>query len=203
MLLGMLRVTSMVMAAATAAMPVWAADSTPPPFVKRGMPGEGQQAMEPLAGDWKVAMTVYIAMGSPKQPVTSTDLVAHREWIAGGRFLRDVTQGTVGGSPYWRMGTLGYSNMDGRYEWVTQDGFNANMMIYKGAEHAGPHSPASLSGTFTDQGVLGERYTGKTIRQRTVITIDGPDHHTIDIYFTPPGGKERLGDHKVYTRIPG
>ena len=49
--------------------------------------------MEPLAGDWKVAMTVYIAMGSPKQPVTSTDLVAHREWIAGGRFLRDVTQG--------------------------------------------------------------------------------------------------------------
>ena len=110
-----------------------AAAAGAPPFVTRGMPAEGQKAMEPLAGDWKVTMTVYIAMGSPEHPVTSNDLVAHREWIAGGRFLRDVTEGTIGGSPYWRMATLGYSNMDGRYEWVTQDAFNANMMIYQGA----------------------------------------------------------------------
>ena len=188
--------------AAPVLTPVIAADS-PPPFVTRGLPAEGHKAMAPLAGVWKVSMTVYAAMGTPEKPVTSTDLVTRREWIAGGRFLRDVTEGTIGGAPYWRMGTLGYSNIDGRYEWVTQDALNANMMIYRGAAKAGPQFPASLSGTFTDQGILGERYAGKTIRQRTVIKIDGPDHHTIDLYFTPPGGTERLVDHKDYTRVPG
>lgn len=148
-------------------------------------------------------MTLYIAMGSPEHPVTSTDLVAHREWIAGGRFLYDVTQGTLGGAPYWRAGTLGYSNVDARYEWVTQDATNANMMIYQGKPKTGPHFPASLSGTFTDQGILGERYAGKTVRQRTVIKIDGPDSHTIDLYFTPPGGREKLAARAVYTRSPG
>jgi hypothetical protein len=191
------------LAMAAPASTLTAADDPPPPFVTRGLPADGQKAMAPLAGVWKVTMTVYAAMGTPEKPVTSSDLVARREWIAGGRFLRDVTEGTIGGSPYWRMGTLGYSNIDGRYEWVTQDALNANMMIYQGAANAGPQFPASLSGAFTDQGILGERYVGKTIRQRTVIKIDGPDHHTIDLYFTPPDGAERLVDHKGYTRVPG
>ncbi len=37
---------------------------------------------------------------------------------AGGRFLYDVTEGTLADGPYWRMGVLGYSTMDERYEWV-------------------------------------------------------------------------------------
>lgn len=175
----------------------------PPPFVVRGLPGEGQKAMQALAGDWRVEMSLFAAMGTPQHPTTSSDLIAHREWIGGGRFLRDVTEGTFGGSPYYRMGTLGYSNMDRRFEWVTQDGLNANMMIYQGARQSGPGMPASLVGTFTDQGLLGEASAGKTIRQRTVIKIDGPDRNVMEIYFTPPGGRERLVDRKVYTRIKG
>jgi hypothetical protein len=175
----------------------------PPPFVVRGLPGDGQKAMQALAGDWRVEMSLYAAMGSPQHPATSTDLVSHREWIGDGRFLRDVTQGTFGGSPYYRMGTLGYSNMDRRFEWVTQDGLNANMMIYQAPKGSGPGFPASLAGTFTDQGLLGEASAGKTVRQRTVITIDGPDHNVMEIYFTPPGGRERLVDRKAYTRVKG
>ena len=38
--------------------------------------------------------------------------------------------------------------------------------------------------------------------QRTTITIESPDRHVIDIYFTPPGGAEVLADHGVYTRRP-
>jgi hypothetical protein len=175
----------------------------PPPFVVRGLPGDGQAAMQALAGNWRVEMTLYAAMGSPEHPVSSNDLTARREWIGGGRFLRDVTEGTFAGSPYYRMGTLGYSNMDRRFEWVTQDGLNANMMIYQGARRSGPTFPASLYGTFTDQGLLGEASAGKTIRQRTLIRVDSPDRHVMEIYFTPPGERERLIDRKVYTRIKG
>lgn len=173
----------------------------PPPYAVRGMPGPGQLAMKVLAGDWRVRMTLYAAVGTPQKPVVSTDLVAHRELVADGRFLTDETKGTMAGQPYFRRGTLGYSNMDGRFEWVTQDALNANMMIYRGASRSGYRFPVSLSGTFTDQGLLGEATAGKTLRQRTVITILDPDHHRFDIYFTPPGGPERLVDRKEYSRI--
>jgi hypothetical protein len=75
--------------------------------------------------------------------------------------------------------------MDRRFEWVTQDGLNANMMIYLRAWRSGPTFPASLSGTITDQGLLGEASAGKTIRQRTLIRIDSPDRHVMEIFFTP------------------
>jgi hypothetical protein len=36
---------------------------------------------------------------------------------------------------------------------------------------------------------------------RTVITIESNDRHRFDLYFTPPGGAERLIDRKIYTRM--
>lgn len=172
-----------------------------PPFVERGMPGAGHAALASLAGDWRVTMSLYAAMGSPSKPLVSTDLIARRRVIGGGRFLSDETTGTMGGQPYFRRGTLGYSNMDRRFEWVTQDALNANMMIYQGAKGSGPRLPTSMIGTFTDQGLLGEKMAGRTIAQRTVITVADRDRHRIDIFFTPPGGRERLVDRKDYVRI--
>lgn len=37
------------------------------------------------------------------------------------------------------------------------------------------------SGTFTNPGLLGPNYVGKTIPMRTVITIRENDRHTFDI----------------------
>ena len=157
--------------------------------------------MKVLAGNWGVSETLYLAVGSPEHPTTSTDLVAHRDWIGGGQFLREIIEGTIAGSPSWREGTLGYSRMDHRFEWITQDSLNANMMIYFAPSNSGPSFPASLNGAFTDQGVLGEKFVGKSIVQRTVITVTGPNSNVFDLYFTPPGERERLAIHYVYTQI--
>src|SRR3954470_22457200 len=110
--------------------------AAPPPFVMRGIPGPGHEVMKVLAGKWRAAVTLYIALGSPTEPVTSRDCVTTREWIGGGRYLYDTTTGTIAGFPFWRVGTLGYSNMDRRFEWVTQDGINSNMMIYLAARNS-------------------------------------------------------------------
>ena len=193
-----LAATTLALTSPTHAQPP---QKAPPPFVTRGTPGPGQAAMKPLVGNWRVKMSLFAALGTPEKPVVSTDVRAHRAFVAGGRFLADETKGTFGGQPYYRRGTLGYSNMDKRYEWVTQDGLNSMMMIYQGALNSGPHFPATLYGNFTDQGLLGEQYVGRTIRQRTVINILDNDHHRMEIYFTPPGDKERLIDRKDFTRI--
>jgi hypothetical protein len=84
---------------------------------------------------------------------------------------------------------------------VTVDGANANMMIYLGASGSGPQLPISMSGVFTDQGWLGEAMAGKSVPMRTVIRIESNERHVFELYFTPPGGTERLVDQKVYTRM--
>jgi hypothetical protein len=173
-----------------------------PAFVQRGLPGAAHRALEPLVGTWKVEKTSYIAGGAPQKPVSSRDIISRREWLADGRFLRDETQGQIGGSKYWRLGLLGYSTMDRCYEWVTIDALNANMMIYRGVPGSGERLPITVTGVFTDQGLISERTAGKPIQQRTVIRIESNDRHVIELYLRPPNAAEFLADRAVYTRVP-
>ena len=115
--------------------------------------------------------------------------------------MRDVTQGTFGGNPYYRLGILSYSTMDKRYEWNTVDALNANMMTYKGVKgSASATGDIVMTAEFTDQGVLGDSYAGKNVGQRTVIKIESPNRHVFDLYLTPPGAKERLASRAIYIR---
>ncbi len=173
-----------------------------PAWIRRGLPGAGHAAIAQLVGSWRVQMGVYGVLGrrDDEPPLISDDIVARREWVGGGRYLQDTTEGKLEGSPYWRRGWLGYSNMDRHYEWVTIDAVNSEMMSYASATGSGPQTTINLTGVFTDQGVAGEAYAGKSIAMRTVIRIDSNDRHTIELYFTRPGDKERLATRAVYTR---
>ncbi|MEM4987884.1 DUF1579 family protein [Collimonas sp. H4R21] len=173
-----------------------------PAWIRRGLPGAGHAAIAPLVGTWHVQMGIYGTLGrrDDEPPITSDDIVARREWVAGGRYLEDTTEGSLEGARYWRRGWLGYSNMDRRYEWVTIDAVNSEMMSYASSTGSGPQTAISLTGVFTDQGVAGEAYAGKSIPMRTVIRIESNDRHTIELYFTRPGDKERLATRAVYTR---
>jgi Protein of unknown function (DUF1579) len=173
-----------------------------PNWMRRGLPGPGHAALEPLTGAWRVEMSIHATFGrSPSAPpIVSTDLICRREWVAGGRYIEDITEGTAVGSRYWRKGWLGYSTMDRRYEWVTIDAVNSTMMSYVSAKGFGTNMPISMSGVFTDQGVAGEDSVGKTVAMRTVIRIETQDRHVIELYFTPPGKREMLATRMVYTR---
>jgi hypothetical protein len=170
-----------------------------PPFVKRGLPGPFHAALDPLVGEWGVDKEIYIAIGSPEKPAKSSGMTAKRRWFGGGKHLEDITQGTIGGA-YYRLGVLGFSNLDARYEWVTFDALNANLMLYRGVRLDKPSQTIVMTGTFTDQGLLGEDSVGKEIPMRTLIEIESHDRHAISLFFTPPGRGEILIDKSVYTR---
>jgi uncharacterized protein DUF1579 len=192
---------AMAVAACFTAAPSIASAQDAPPSLRRAVPGAGHAVLQALVGTWRVEQSIYIGLGTREHPAVSRDIICRREWVAGGRFLQDVTEGTVAGGPYWRKGLLGYSNMDQRYEWVTVDGFNTMLMIYLGARGSGPQAPITVSGVFTDQGWLGEANVGKPVAMRTVIRFEGNDRHVFELYFTLPGGEEVLVDRKVYTRM--
>jgi hypothetical protein len=172
-----------------------------PKWQSRGLPGPGHAALKPLVGSWRVRMNFYATFGrSPDLPPLVSEGMCRREWVAGGRYLEDMTEGTTPGAPYWRKGWLGYSNMDRRYEWITIDAVNSNMMIYAGAPGSGSKMPIIMSGVFTDQGVAGEQYAGKAVGMRTVIKLESNDSHILELYFTPPGKPEVLATRQIYTR---
>jgi hypothetical protein len=173
-----------------------------PAWMLRGAKGAGHAAMAPLAGSWRVELSIYGTMGrSPDlPPIVSTDIRTTRTWVADGHYLEDTTEGTVDGQPYWRRGWLGYSNIDRSYEWVTIAPF-VPMMVYRGKPGSAERMPIDMSGVFTDQGVVGESTVGQTVGQRTVFRIESTDRHVSELYFRPPGGKEQLALRMVYTRI--
>ena len=174
-----------------------------PEWMRRGMPGPGHAALEPLIGTWRVEMSIYGTFGrsGDEPPIVSNDLICRREWVAGGRYLEDLTEGTAAGGRYWRKGWLGYSNMDRRYEWVTIDAVNSTMMSYAGAPGSGAERPISMTGTFTDQGVAGESAVGRQVPMRTVVRFESADRHVFELYFTPPGRPEVLAARNIYTRL--
>jgi Protein of unknown function (DUF1579) len=173
-----------------------------PKWKSRGLPGPGHAALEPLVGTWRVQMSIYATFGrSPDDPaIVSDDLTCKRQWVAEGRYLEDLTEGTAAGGLYWRKGWLGYSNMDRRYEWVTIDAVNTTMMSYVSAAGSGDKMPISMTGVFTDQGVAGEQNVGKSVGMRTVIKIESIDRHVFELYFTPPAKREVLATRQIYTR---
>jgi uncharacterized protein DUF1579 len=171
-----------------------------PPFAQRGLPGTFQAALDPLQGKWKVEKKIFIAIGTKEHPAVSSGMTCTRRWIAGQRHLEDVTTGTLGGGAYYRLGVLGFSNIDRQYEWATFDALNSNMMIYHSVPMDAPSHKIVLTGTFTDQGLLGESSVGKSVPMRTNLEILGPDRHIIDLTFMPPGEPEILIDHSTYTR---
>lgn len=175
-----------------------------PGWIRRGLPGQGHEALQPLVGRWRVRYEVYGTLGrrGDEPPIVSEDVTTRREWIGGGRFIEDTTEGTLMGAPMWRRGWLGYSNIDQRFEWVTIDSVNPTMMIYLGSPRSGPQHPIEMNGAFTDQGVAGEETVGKRVGLRTVIRIDNNDRHMFELYFTRPGGKEVLALRSVYVRVP-
>ena len=175
-----------------------------PGWIRRGLPGSGHEALQPLVGRWRVRYEVYGTLGrrGDEPPIVSEDVTTRREWIGEGRFIEDTTEGTLMGAPIWRRGWLGYSNIDQRYEWVTIDSVNPTMMIYLGAPRSGPQQPIDMNGAFTDQGVAGEETVGKRVGLRTVIRIDNNDRHMFELYFKRPGDKEVLALRSVYVRVP-
>lgn len=164
-------------------------------------PGPHHRLLDPLAGTWEATKHNYL-LGKDGKPLVSRDIKVTVRWLTktGRRYLQETTEGTLGGRPYHRIGVLGFSNIDRRYEWTTFDNVTPQAMTYRGERVEGRPSVLSIPGEFTDPGVLGPEYVGQTIPMRTVITISSKGRHTFDLYFTPPGQPERLVDKVVYTR---
>ncbi|MCC3330301.1 DUF1579 family protein [Nocardia abscessus] len=161
----------------------------------------GHRRIGQLVGEWKGEKSTFVAGGTADNP-TKREIVSRWEWIAetGNNFLREEAEDVQGSSAYYRLGLLGFSPTDNRYEWSTVDSVTPMTMSYKGAKGSGGDADIVMAGEFTDPGVLGPQFVGKTIPMRTVIRLESADRVVMEISFAPPGEPERIADRVVLTR---
>lgn len=176
----------------------WAqARDTLPSSTRLSMPGEQHRWLEPLTGKWDVQMRVWPAAGA--QPVTSTELAATREWILGGRYLREELTGRFADQPSTRVGLLSYNNLEQRFEFLTADTFEPGQMWYasQGMDSA---RQISLRGESTEAG-YGPQPTGRKRALRLEMEIS-EGRNVQRIYVKYPGEAEFMFVEQIFVRKP-
>jgi hypothetical protein len=168
-----------------------------PASARLAMPGDKHRWLEPLVGQWSVEMRVYVAPGQP--PLVSKDMSASREWILGGRYLREELRGSFAGNPSHRVATLSYNNLDERFELATIDTFEPGQMWYAG-QRVGSAQRIEMHGASTEAGMTAKP-TGRKRDLRFEFEI-GRDANVQRIYVKYPAEPEFLFVEQLFTRKP-
>jgi hypothetical protein len=165
-----------------------------PAATRLALPGEKHKWLNPLVGTWNVAMRVWPAPGA--QPITANTLTAKREWILGGRYLREELEGEFAGNPSHRIAILSYNNLDERFELSTIDTFEPGQMWY--ASHAANASNRiNLHGDSVEAG-FGPAPTGRKRALRFEFEIER-DRNVQRIFVKYPAQDEFLFVEQVFT----
>jgi hypothetical protein len=165
-----------------------------PASTRLALPGEKHRWLAPLVGTWNVAMRVWPAPGA--QPIASNALVAKRDWILGGRYLREELQGEFAGNPSNRIAILSYNNLEERFELATMDTFEPGQMWYT-SNSAATSSRINLHGDNVEAG-FGQAPTGRKRALRFEFEIERA-RNVQRIYVKYPGQEEFLFVEQVFT----
>ncbi|MEO7223590.1 MAG: DUF1579 family protein [Devosia sp.] len=170
--------------------PAWAETASD----RLAAPGPEHAWMEPLVGQWTVAMRVWPGAGA--EPFDIPGMTANREMVLGGRYLHEVLVGSDGVAK--REATLGFNRLDGRFELVTVDSFEPGQMVYLGRGDEAAES-MSLFGESTEAG-MGAEPTGRRRDLRFSIVVESADANVQRICVRYPGGEEYLFVEQRFTR---
>ncbi|TYC21002.1 DUF1579 domain-containing protein [Micromonospora sp. MP36] len=137
----------------------------------------------------------------------------------GGRFLEEETEGTLAGRPYYRMGILGFSTIDRRYEWTTFDSVTPTAMTYRGAPVSGRPSVLSIRANSPTRACWARSTSARLSRcgpssrsEATTPPSSSTSRRTASpsgwstgssapaAFADPPGQKERLVNRLGYSR---
>ncbi|MBO9634452.1 MAG: DUF1579 domain-containing protein [Chitinophagaceae bacterium] len=143
-------------------------------------PGDMHKMLAKQDGTWDNEMTMWMEPGKPPQVSKSTSV---NKMILGGRYQQSTYTGSMMGEPFEGIGTIGYDNFKKKFvsSWV--DNGSTGIMNMEGN-----YDPAAKSITLT--GTMADPATGKDCTMREVMTMTDDKHNTLEMYYTPAGGKE-------------
>lgn len=151
-------------------------------------PGPQHAELAKTAGEWDLALTMWMEPGAEPTKSTAT---ATRSMLWDRILVEDV-QGDMMGMTFKGHGMTGYDNVTGEWWSTWMDNMSTGMMKSTGTWD-------EESGTATYSGESVDPMTGKPMKVRMVVT-PGADKETMVMYMTPEGGDEHKSMEIVYTR---
>jgi len=154
---------------------------------------DAHKKLEPFAGTFKAKVKLW--MGSV-EPHVSTGVMTNTLDL-GGRFLKQAYKGDPTEGPFPNFegrGFWGYNTVDRRYEGFWIDTASTFMQT--------EHGQVDESGkVWTMRGRMTDPQSGGQMEKRSVITLKGNDRHSVEMYFTVPGGSEFKAMEIQYERL--
>jgi hypothetical protein len=151
-------------------------------MMKAATPGAQHAMLTKMAGEW--SCTVKYQM-DPAQPAQESQSTATITALMDGRYIQELDSGQMGGMPFNGMGLYGFDNVSGKYVSTWIDNMGTGIMTSVGT--------ADASGkVITWIGTMNDPATGKPSKERMVTTVMDDNHHTFEMYGTPPGAKKEM-----------
>jgi hypothetical protein len=160
-------------------------------MTKAATPGAPHAMLAKMAGEWNCTVEYQMDPSQPAQKSQSSSTITS---MMDGRYIQEVASGQMMGMPFSGMGLYGFDNVIGKYVSTWIDNMGTGIMTSVGT--------ADASGKVINwSGTMNDPVTGKPSKERMVTTIKDDDHHTFEMYGTPPGGKKEMKMMTIeYTR---
>jgi len=178
----------LVLAFGLLAIPAFAADPTPEQkammdkMTKAATPGAQHAMLSKMAGEWTATVKFQMDPSQPWQESAGTSVVTS---LMDGRYIQESNTSTMMGMPFSGMGITGFDNVLGKYVSTWIDNMGTGIMTSVG-------TPDASGKVINWSGTMNDPVTGKPSKERMVTTIKDDDHHTFEMYGTPPGGKKEM-----------
>jgi hypothetical protein len=184
-----LPLVSLLFAACAAPQPQPTPEQMQEAWIRAGTPGAEHRALDPFVGTWNATVSMWMAPDAPPDVSTGTMV---NTWGFDGRFLEQRFSGSMGGMPFTGLATWGFDVAAGCYCSTWTDSMSTTISVSHGA-------PSKDGKTFELTGSHTDPVTGKPKTTEEVITITGPDRHTMEM-FDSSSGKRVKAMEIVYER---
>src|SRR5262245_53998891 len=151
-------------------------------MTKAATPGPQHAMLAKMAGDWTCSVKYQM---DPSQPAQESQSTATITVLMDGRYIQESDSGQMMGMPFNGMGVYGFDNVSGKYVSTWIDNMGTGIMTGVGTADAGGK-------VITWTGTMNDPVTGKATKERMVTTVIDDNHHTFEMYGTPPGGKKEM-----------
>jgi uncharacterized protein DUF1579 len=172
----------LVTASAFAADPAADQQAMMEKMTKAATPGAPHAMLAKMAGEWTATVKFQMDPSQPWQEATGTSVVTT---LMDGRYVQESNTSVMMGMPFSGMGVTGYDNVLGKYVSTWIDNMGTGIMTSTGT--------ADASGkVITWNGTMSDPITGKAAKARMITTVLDDNHHTFEMFNTPPGAKKEM-----------
>ena len=151
-------------------------------MVKAATPGAPHAALAKMAGEWSCTVKYQMDPSQPWQESQSTAIVTA---LMDGRYIQEVDSGQMNGMPFNGMGVTGFDNVSGKYVSTWIDNMGTGIMTSLGTADEGGK-------VIRWNATMNDPVTGKPSKSRMVTTLIDDNHHTFEMFGTPPGAKKEM-----------